>query len=177
MPDKKKATRKLRAIPSADVKGYSLLMANDEAFTIQALIEYRDIMSAQIQQNNGRVVDAPGDNLLAEFSIAVDAVECAIEIQKELKKQNNELPDDKKLQFRIGVNIGDVVQDGERLYGDGVNIAARIEGLADAGGVLRQTGLSSSSRRWCEVCLLPPSGVLRSSSSCRKGIPQTCLID
>jgi adenylate cyclase len=136
MPTKeKKVTRKLRAILSADVKGYSLLMTNDEAFTIKTLKEYRSIMSAQIREHNGRVVDAPGDNLLAEFSSAVNAVECAVEIQKRLETKNDRLEADKKLQYRIGVNIGDVVQDGDRIYGSGVNVAARIEGLADPGGI------------------------------------------
>jgi len=135
MPKDKNTKRKLRAILSADVKGYSLLMADDEAFTIQTLKEYRNIMSAKIEEYTGRVVDATGDNLLAEFSSAVDAVECSVEIQKVLKKKNEGRSDDKKLEFRIGVNIGDVVQDGDRIYGSGVNIAARIEGIADPGGV------------------------------------------
>ena len=133
--DKEKVIRKLKAILSADVKGYSLLMADDEAFTIQTLKEYRDIMSTYIGQHNGRVVDAPGDNLLAEFSSAVDAVQCAVEIQEILKDKNDNLPNGKRLEFRIGVNIGDVVQDGDRIYGSGVNVAARIEGLSDPGGV------------------------------------------
>jgi adenylate cyclase len=135
MPSEKKTTRKLRAILSADVKGYSLLMANDEAFTIKTLKEYRGIMSEEIKRHSGRVVDAPGDNLLAEFSSAVDAVECAVGIQKHLKKENETLEEEKKLQYRIGVNIGDVVQDGDRIYGSGVNVAARIEGLAEPGGI------------------------------------------
>ena len=133
--DQDKVIRKLRAILSADVKGYSLLMADDEAFTIQTIKEYRNIMSNCIEQHNGRVVDSPGDNILAEFASAVDAVQCAVEIQKQLKKENDRLVEDKRLEFRIGVNIGDVVHDGDRIYGDGVNIAARIEGLADPGGV------------------------------------------
>ena len=133
--DQDKVIRKLRAILSADVKGYSILMADDEAFTIKTLKEYRSIMSVHIQQHTGRVVDAPGDNLLAEFSSAVDAVECAVEIQKILKDKNDNLPNNKRLEFRIGVNIGDVVQDGDRIYGSGVNVAARIEGLSDPGGV------------------------------------------
>ena len=135
MPTEDKVTRKLRAILSADVKGYSLLMSDDEAFTIKTLKEYRGIMSTQIQEHHGRVVDAPGDNLLAEFSSAVDAVTCAVEIQKILKSKNDQLEDDKKLQYRIGVNIGDIVQDGDRIYGSGVNVAARIEGLAEPGGI------------------------------------------
>jgi len=135
MPTEQKVKRILRAILSADVKGYSLLMADDEAFTVRTLKTYRTLMSDQIKLHSGRVVDAPGDNLLAEFSSAVDAVQCAVEVQKALKAENATLPDDKQLKFRIGVNIGDVIQDGGSLYGEGVNIAARIEGLADPGGV------------------------------------------
>jgi adenylate cyclase len=135
MTAEQKVTRKLSAILSADVKGYSLLMTNDEAFTIKTLKEYRKIMSKIIKHHSGRVVDAPGDNLLAEFPSAVNAVQCSVEIQKELKGKNAESLDDKQLEFRIGVNIGDVVQDDDSLYGEGVNIAARIEGLADPGGV------------------------------------------
>ena len=127
--------RKLAAILSADVKGYSLLLADDESFTIKTLKEYREIMSNCIGQHNGRVVDSPGDNMLAEFSSVVNAVQCAVEIQKQLKKENDRLVEDKRLKFRIGVNIGDVVQDGDRIYGNGVNVAARIEGIADPGGV------------------------------------------
>ena len=135
MPNEEKATRKLRAILSADVKGYSLLMADDEAFTIQTIKEYRNIISNCIEQHAGRVVDSPGDNILAEFASAVDAVQCAVEIQRQLKKENDRFVEDRRLEFRIGVNIGDVVYDGDRIYGDGVNIAARIEGLAEPGGV------------------------------------------
>ena len=130
-----KATRKLRAILSADVKGYSLLMADDEVHTIQTLKAYRLIMSNLIQQHSGRVVDNPGDNLLAEFSSAVEAVDCAVQIQNSLKKENDKHVEGKRLKFRIGINIGDVVQDGDRIYGSGVNVAARIEGLADPGGI------------------------------------------
>jgi TolB-like protein/Flp pilus assembly protein TadD len=127
--------RKLAAILSADVAGYSILIADDETFTIRTLKAYRDIISNIIEQHNGRVVDSPGDNMLAEFSSVVDAVKCAVEIQKQLKKENDRLVEDKQLKFRIGVNIGDVVQDGDRIYGSGVNVAARIEAIADPGGV------------------------------------------
>jgi len=135
MSNDNEVTRKLRAILSADVKGYSILMADDEVHTIQTLKSYQRIMSDLIQQHSGRVVDNPGDNLLAEFSSAVGAVECAVEIQNRLKKENARFVVDKKLQFRIGVNVGDVVKDGDRIYGSGVNIAARIEGLSDPGGI------------------------------------------
>ena len=135
MPEKQKVKRKLSAILSADVKGYSLLMAEDEAFTIQTIKKYRNIISNSVGQHAGRVVDSPGDNILVEFASAVDAVQCAVEIQKRLKKENDRLIENKRLEFRIGINIGDVVQDGDRIYGSGVNVAARIEGIAEPGGI------------------------------------------
>ncbi len=128
MTVEQKVTRKLRAILSADVKGYNRLMEHDETSTIQRLNEYRQSMSESIKHHSGRVVDAVGDNLLAEFSSAVDAVQCAVDIQKDLKEKNKDLPNDKQLEFRIGVNIGDVVQDGDSLYGEGVNIASEDVG-------------------------------------------------
>jgi len=133
--EEKKVTRKLSAILSADVKGYSVLMADDEIHTIETLKAYRQIISDLVLKYSGRVVDSPGDNILAEFRSSVDAVECAVKIQKRLDQENSKYADDKKVEFRIGVNVGDVIQDGDRIYGNGVNVAARIEGLADAGGV------------------------------------------
>jgi adenylate cyclase len=135
MATEQKFTRKLSAILNADVEGYSLLMTNDESSTIRTLKEYRIIMAERIKQHSGRVVDTPGDNLLAEFSSAVNAVQCSVEIQNKLKERNADLPGDKRLVFRIGVNIGDVVQDEDRIYGSGVDIAARIEGVAEPGGI------------------------------------------
>jgi adenylate cyclase len=127
--------RKLAAILSADVKGYSRLMGEDEVGTIRTLNAYKEIITGLIQHHHGRVVDAPGDNLLAEFGSVVDAVQCAVEIQRELKTRNTELPENRKMEFRIGVNLGDVVEDGEQILGDGVNIAARLESLSEAGGI------------------------------------------
>ena len=127
--------RKLRAILSADVKGYSRLMGEDEDSTIRTLGTYRQVMAGLIEQYRGRVVDAIGDNLLAEFSSAADAVQCAVEIQEELRARNSVLLASHRMKFRIGVNLGDVVEEGDRIYGDGINIAARIEALADAGGI------------------------------------------
>jgi adenylate cyclase len=127
--------RRLTAILSADVEGYSRLMSQDEVGTIRTLTAYRKAMSTVIRQYRGRVVDDPGDNLLAEFSSVVNAVNCAVEIQRELAERNAELPADRRMLFRIGVNLGDVVEEGERIYGDGVNIAARIEGLAEGGRI------------------------------------------
>src|SRR2546427_4233139 len=127
--------RKLAAILSADVKDYSRLMGEDEAATIGTLTAYREVMTILIQQHRGRVVDAPGDNLLAEFASAVDAVQGALAIQRELSVRNAALPDHRKMEHRIGINVGDIVIAGERIYGDGVNIAARLESLADVGGL------------------------------------------
>jgi adenylate cyclase len=127
--------RKLAAILSADVKGYSRLMGEDEEGTIRTLNTYKEVMSNLIHQQRGRVVDAPGDNVLAEFGSVVDAVRCAVDIQKELKTRNAELPENRRMEFRIGVNLGDVVEDGEQILGDGVNIAARLESLSEAGGI------------------------------------------
>ena len=130
-----RVSRKLSAIFSADVKEYSRLMQEDEPSTIRILKTYREIMSSYIQEYRGRVVDSPGDNVLAEFGSVVDAVESAVEIQKKLKEKNEELPEGRRMKFRIGINLGDVIYEGRRIYGDGINIAARIEGLAEGGGI------------------------------------------
>ncbi|MGV7224894.1 MAG: tetratricopeptide repeat protein [Nitrospinales bacterium] len=127
--------RKLTVILSADVEGYSLLMGDDEESTIRTLDRYRQTMKILIEHHRGRVVDATGDNLLAEYASVVDAVNCAATIQQKLAELNAGLPEKRKMQFRIGVNLGDVVEEGDRIYGDGVNIAARIEGLAVGGGI------------------------------------------
>ena len=128
-------TRRLSAILSADVEGYSRLMRDDEEATVQTITTYRTAMTHLINQYRGRVVDSPGDNILAEFTSVVDAVNCGVEIQRELAERNAELPENRRMQFRIGINLGDVLQEGDRIYGDGVNIAARIESLAEAGGI------------------------------------------
>jgi TolB-like protein/class 3 adenylate cyclase len=128
--------RKLAAILSADVVGFSSLMAANEAATVETLKSYRDIISRLVVRRGGRVVNAPGDALLAEFPSAVEAVQAAIEIQKSLEGQNIQLESERRMQFRIGVNLGDVIEEADgTIYGDGVNIAARMEALAEAGGV------------------------------------------
>jgi DNA-binding response OmpR family regulator len=127
--------RQLKAILSADVKDYSRLMSTDEMWTIHTLKDYRALIASHVRSHQGRVVDSPGDNLLAEFGSVVHAVECAVEIQRNLSSRNTTLPHEKRMEYRIGVNLGDVVIDRGKLYGDGVNIAARIEKLADPGGV------------------------------------------
>jgi adenylate cyclase len=127
--------RKLAAILSADVEGYSRLMGDDEVATVRTITEYREAIASSVAGHGGRVVDAPGDNVLAEFSSVVDAVESAVEIQRELRSRNATRPVTRRMQFRMGINLGDVIVEGPRLYGDGVNIAARLEGLAEGGGV------------------------------------------
>ena len=127
--------RKLTAVFSADVAGYSRLMGEDEAATVKTLEGYKQIMFSLIKQHRGRVIDSPGDNLLAEFASVVDAVQCGVAIQKELQARNTDLPENRRMQFRIGINLGDVIEEKDRIYGDGVNIAARLEALADPGGI------------------------------------------
>src|SRR5512136_2138588 len=127
--------RKLAAILSADVAGYSRLMQDDEAATVRTLATYKQVFTDLIRQHRGRVVDSPGDNLLAEFASVVDAVQCGVAVQKELLTRNTELPENRRMRFRIGINLGDVIEEGKRIYGDGVNIAARLEALADPGGI------------------------------------------
>jgi adenylate cyclase len=127
--------RKLTAILSADVEGYSRLMGEDEETTVRTLKSYRTAIADLVQQYRGRIVDTPGDNVLAEFNSVVDSVNCAVEIQRDLAERNTKLSDNRKMEFRIGINLGDVIEEEGRIYGDGVNIAARVESMADAGGI------------------------------------------
>jgi TolB-like protein/class 3 adenylate cyclase/rhodanese-related sulfurtransferase len=129
--------RKLAAILSADVAGYSRLMADDEAATVRTLTDYREVFKNHIARHKGRVIDTAGDSVLAEFASPVEAVECAADIQRELLRRNRQLAEHRRMHFRIGVNLGDVItRDDGTIYGDGVNVAARLEGLAEPGGVM-----------------------------------------
>jgi adenylate cyclase len=130
------SNRRLSAILAADVVGYSRLMQRDDQATVRALTERRAIFAERVAAHRGRIVNAPGDSILAEFPSAIDAVDCAVEIQTEIAARNAAIPEpDRRMQFRIGVNLGDVIVEGDAIYGDGVNIAARLESLADYGGV------------------------------------------
>ena len=133
--EQKDYNRKLSAILSADVKGYSLLMRSDEEATVRSLNKYRAIITELVEKYQGRVVDSPGDNILAEFASVVHSVQCGFDIQASLQAENAKLSEDRRMEFRIGINLGDVIQDGERIYGDGVNVAARMESLAEPGGI------------------------------------------
>jgi len=128
--------RRLAAILSADVVGYSRLMSMDEVATVRTLTAYRAEMTELVDVQRGRVVDFVGDNMLAEFPSALDAMDCAVQIQRALKLHNAKLVNERRMDFRIGLHLGDVIVDGERIYGDGVNVAARIESLAEPGGIL-----------------------------------------
>ena len=118
------AKRKLAAIVAADVVGFSRLMGDDDEATLRTLTEYRALMAECIERHEGRVVDAPGDAMLAEFSSPVEAVSCAVEVQRKLGLRNNQLADHRRMDVRIGINLGDVLEKDGALYGDGVNIAA-----------------------------------------------------
>jgi adenylate cyclase len=127
--------RKLTAILCADVHGYSRLMGDDEEATLRTLSAHRRVIDRLIEQHHGRFVNSAGDSVLAEFTSVVNAVECAVEIQATLKVENASLPPERRMEFRIGVNLGDVLVEGEQIYGDGINVAARLESLAQPGGI------------------------------------------
>src|SRR6185295_15448326 len=128
--------RKLAAILSADAAGYSRLMADDEAATLRILNESREVFRKRIEAHGGRLIDTAGDSILAEFPSAVEAVDCAHEIQRDLAKRNHQLAEHRRMHFRVGLNLGDVIeQEDGTAYGDGVNIAARLQQLAEPGGI------------------------------------------
>ncbi len=127
--------RKLTAILCADVFGFSRLMGDDEEATLRTLSSHRKLIDSLIGQHHGRFVNSAGDSVLAEFASVVNAVQCAVEIQTTLKAENANIRPERLMEFRIGVNLGDVIVDGEQIYGDGVNVAARLESLADPGGI------------------------------------------
>ena len=131
-----KVKRRLTSILCADVKSYARLMENDEARTIGTLRQYRAAMDALIERHDGRTINTWGDAVIAEFASVVEAVQCAIEIQRELAAHNRGLPEAEQMWFRIGINLGDVMVENGDLYGEGVNIAARLQELAEPGGIL-----------------------------------------
>ena len=127
--------RRLAAILSADVEGYSRLMDADEVATVRTLGAHRAAATALIDRHHGRVVSTPGDAVLAEFASVVEAVQCAVAVQREIGARNDTLARDRRMHFRIGINVGDVIVEGDDIYGEGVNIAARLQGIAEPGGV------------------------------------------
>src|SRR5215469_5866586 len=130
------STRRLAAILAADVAGYSRLMGADEGGTLSRLRAIRaEVFDPKIAEHNGRLVKTTGDGLLVEFGSVVDAMRCAIEVQEEMAKRNAGVPEDRRVEFRIGINVGDIVVEDGDIFGDGVNVAARLEVLAEPGGI------------------------------------------
>ena len=146
--------RKLTAILSADVKGYSQLMRDDEEATVRTITVYREVIGSVVRKHRGEVVDSPGDNILAEFGSVVDAVRGAVEIQEELKARNSELPENRKMEFRIGINLGDVIHEEKRIYGDGVNVAARVESLMLCGLRTCKIGYTQNIGKVCHLVIV-----------------------
>src|SRR3954470_8858819 len=134
-PQQHKVERRLAAILAADMAGYSRLMEQDEVGTLRRLTAHRQAMDRLIADHGGRIANTAGDSVLAEFPSAVDAVRCAAQVQEALAAANQDMPEAKRLRFRIGVHVGDVLVRGGDLLGDGVNIAARLEGIAEPGGI------------------------------------------
>jgi adenylate cyclase len=131
-----KLKRRLTTVLCADVHGYSRLMGTDEAATLGMLRRYRTAIAGLVERHDGRIVNTWGDAVIAEFASVVEAVQCAVEIQQEISSQNSDPPDVHQMRFRIGINLGDVMVDGSDIFGDGVNIAARLQELAEPGGVV-----------------------------------------
>src|SRR5260370_4027310 len=128
--------RRLAAILAADVAGYSRLMGADEEGTLARLKAVRrELADPKIKEHRGRIVKTTGDGLLIEFASVVDAVRCAVEVQREMAERNTDVPSDRRIEFRMGINLGDIMKDGLDIYGDGVNVAARLEALAEPGGI------------------------------------------
>jgi adenylate cyclase len=129
-------TRRLAAILAADVAGYSRLMGADEEGTHESLKAHlRELVDPKIEEHRGRIVKNTGDGLLVEFQTVVDAVRCAVEVRRAMAERNLPAPKDKRIEFRMGINLGDIIRDGRDIYGDGVNVAARLEALAEPGGI------------------------------------------
>jgi len=136
--------RRLAAIVAADVAGYSRLMGLDEVGTARTLRKHRKVTDALVAKHGGRLVKTTGDGVLLEFPSVVDAVECAVAVQAVMAERNQGIPEDRQMHFRIGINLGDILIDGEDILGDGVNVAARLEGIAEPGGIC----ISSSAYRF-----------------------------
>src|SRR5207248_528989 len=129
-------TRRLAAILASDVAGYSRLMGADEEGTLERLKALRrELLDPKMAEHRGRIVKTTGDGLLAEFASVVDAVRCAVELQREMARHNAGVPQARRIEFRIGINLGDIIIDADDIYGDGVNVAARLEALAEPGGI------------------------------------------
>src|SRR5262245_40328543 len=135
MDEARSVPRRLAAILAADIAGYSRLMGDDEAATVQDLKGHQAVVFPLIARHGGRLIDTAGDGILAEFPSVIGATECAVEIQLAMVRRNQDVPSHRRMLFRIGINLGDVIHDETRIYGDGINVAARLEGIAEPGGI------------------------------------------
>src|SRR5262247_3540579 len=135
LSERTKVPRRLAAVVAADIAGYSALMAADEARTVRDLKDHLTVVLPMISGHHGRVIDTAGDGILAEFGSVVNAVECAIAIQKAMATRNAGVEEHRRMQYRVGINLGDVIYDDARIYGDGINVAARLESIAKPGGI------------------------------------------
>jgi adenylate cyclase len=136
MTEEPPINRRLAAILAADIAGYSRLMHEDEAATVRDLKSHQSVILPLIGRHCGRIIDTAGDGILAEFPSVIGATECGVQIQTVMAERNESVPEDRRMRFRIGINLDDVIHDDTRIYGDGINIAARLETLAEPGGVL-----------------------------------------
>ena len=136
MDEEPSIKRRLAAILAADIAGYSRLMHEDEPATVRDLKAHQSVILPLIGRHGGRIIDTAGDGIMAEFPSVIGATECAVEIQTVMAERNEGVPESRRMRFRIGINLGDVIHDEHRIYGDGINIAARLEALAEPGGVL-----------------------------------------
>src|SRR5262245_11160049 len=134
-PEKAKIARRLVAILAADIAGYSALMGADDAGTVRNLKEHQAVVLPMIKEHGGRIIDTAGDGILAEFGSVVNATECAVAIQRTMARRNADVDENRRMLLRIGINQGDVVFDDTRVFGDGVNVAARLEAIAEPGGI------------------------------------------
>src|SRR5215475_14225502 len=152
--EKTKVPRRLAAILAADIAGYSALMGADEAETVRSLKEHQSVVFPMIKEHGGRIIDTAGDGILAEFGSVMNAAECGVAIQRTMAERNADVEEARRMRFRIGINQGDVVFDDSRVYGDGVNVAARLENLAEPGAFafparcMKTSAARCSSRLW-----------------------------
>src|SRR3954451_14422850 len=149
--DAQRVERRLAAILATDVAGYARLINHDEVGTLRALAAHRQIMDGLIAEHGGRIANTAGDSVLAEFPSAVDAVQCAVAVQDRLRAANESVEEDRRLRFRIGVHVGDVVVRGGDLLGDGVNVAARLQSTAEPGGISLSGAAYDQVRRACPL--------------------------
>ena len=133
MDDHSSTNRRLAAILAADISGYSRLMGEDEAVTVRDLKAHQAVVLPLVGRYGGRIIDTAGDGILAEIPSVINATECAVEMQTIMATRNESVPESRRMRFRIGINLGDVIHDETRIYGDGINVAARLEGIAEPG--------------------------------------------